>query len=231
MTALRERMIGDLQIRNLSPRTIECYTYHVGCFAKHFGRSPERLSAVPGAYAGKRRFPASSNRKSSLHTKPTLTTPTALIAIGTMIDQRQCCGSKLNSGSAPLRRGGTKATLFAKARVWKKLLNTGDAALFRAELSPRIEFQESAHRTPVGAHRDALFLRSLRAPPPGLLRRPLNPGVEAVTLVFEEEPLHHLAVALRTPSWFRAHVLTSKMENGRNLSSAAERQSSPAAAA
>jgi len=43
MTPLRERMIQDMQIRNLSPRTVECYTYHVGCFAKHFGRSPELL--------------------------------------------------------------------------------------------------------------------------------------------------------------------------------------------
>lgn len=43
MTPLRQRMTQDMQIRNLSPRTIECYTYHVGCFAKHFGRSPEEL--------------------------------------------------------------------------------------------------------------------------------------------------------------------------------------------
>lgn len=45
MTPLRQRMIGDMQIRNLSPRTVECYTYHVACFAKHFGRSPEQLGA------------------------------------------------------------------------------------------------------------------------------------------------------------------------------------------
>jgi integrase/recombinase XerD len=43
MTPLRQRMTQDMQIRNLSPRTIECYTYHVGCFAKHFNRSPEWL--------------------------------------------------------------------------------------------------------------------------------------------------------------------------------------------
>ena len=45
MTPLRQRMTQDMQIRNLSPRTIECYTYHVGCFAKHFGRSPDQLGA------------------------------------------------------------------------------------------------------------------------------------------------------------------------------------------
>lgn len=43
MTPMRLRMIQDMQIRNLSPRTIECYTYHIGCFAKHFGRSPDSL--------------------------------------------------------------------------------------------------------------------------------------------------------------------------------------------
>jgi hypothetical protein len=43
MTEVRQRMIADLQIRNYSPRTIECYTYHVACFAKHFGRSPDEL--------------------------------------------------------------------------------------------------------------------------------------------------------------------------------------------
>lgn len=45
MTPLRRRMTEDMQVRNFSPRTIECYTYHIGCFAKHFGRSPERLGA------------------------------------------------------------------------------------------------------------------------------------------------------------------------------------------
>jgi len=36
-------MTEDMQLRNYSPSTIETYTYHVGCFAKHFGRSPEQL--------------------------------------------------------------------------------------------------------------------------------------------------------------------------------------------
>src|SRR5688572_16560380 len=43
MTPLRQRYVEDLQIRNYSPRTVECYVYHVACFAKHFGRSPEQL--------------------------------------------------------------------------------------------------------------------------------------------------------------------------------------------
>jgi integrase/recombinase XerD len=43
MTALRTRMIQDMQIRNYSPNTIEAYVRHVALFARHFGRSPTEL--------------------------------------------------------------------------------------------------------------------------------------------------------------------------------------------
>ena len=43
MTALRRRMIRDMRIRNLSPRTIQAYVRQVARFAAHFGRCPTRL--------------------------------------------------------------------------------------------------------------------------------------------------------------------------------------------
>ena len=43
MTALRQRMIDDMRIRNLSARTIENYVGKVAGFANHFRTSPESL--------------------------------------------------------------------------------------------------------------------------------------------------------------------------------------------
>ena len=43
MTTLRQRMRGDMRIRNLSERTQKCYLRHVTQFALHFGRSPDEL--------------------------------------------------------------------------------------------------------------------------------------------------------------------------------------------
>ncbi len=43
MTALRQRMFEDLQLRNYSPNTMDCYLRHVAQFAQHFGTAPDRL--------------------------------------------------------------------------------------------------------------------------------------------------------------------------------------------
>lgn len=43
MTPLRQRMINDMQLRNLAPTTQRSYIHYVAEFARHFGRSPEYL--------------------------------------------------------------------------------------------------------------------------------------------------------------------------------------------
>jgi integrase/recombinase XerD len=43
MTALRQRMLDDLRIRNCAPSTVECYVRSVAAFAKHFDKSPDQL--------------------------------------------------------------------------------------------------------------------------------------------------------------------------------------------
>lgn len=43
MTSLRQRMIEDMQVRNLSKCTQESYVRQVSRFARHFKKSPERL--------------------------------------------------------------------------------------------------------------------------------------------------------------------------------------------
>ena len=46
MTPLRQRMIEDMKLRNYADRTIEVYVQRIAAFAKHFGKSPERLDAA-----------------------------------------------------------------------------------------------------------------------------------------------------------------------------------------
>lgn len=45
MTALRQRLIEDLKVRNYSPRTVEAYVAAVVKLTKHFMRAPDRLTS------------------------------------------------------------------------------------------------------------------------------------------------------------------------------------------
>jgi len=43
VTALRDRMVQDLRVRNYSPRTVDTYVRCVAAFARHFDRPPDQL--------------------------------------------------------------------------------------------------------------------------------------------------------------------------------------------
>lgn len=43
LSPLTQRMAEDMLVRNLSPRTIDTYTYHVDRFTQHVGRPTEEL--------------------------------------------------------------------------------------------------------------------------------------------------------------------------------------------
>ena len=43
MTALRQRMLEDLRIRNYAPTTVACYIRSVADFAQHFHKPPDQL--------------------------------------------------------------------------------------------------------------------------------------------------------------------------------------------
>ena len=43
MTGLCQRMIEDMQVRNLAPDTQHTYLHQVSLFVRHFGKSPELL--------------------------------------------------------------------------------------------------------------------------------------------------------------------------------------------
>jgi integrase/recombinase XerD len=58
MTPLRQRMIDDMRIRNVSPHTQRSYVEHVSRFARHFDTSPDQLG--PDAIRTYQVFPTAS---------------------------------------------------------------------------------------------------------------------------------------------------------------------------
>ena len=44
MSPLRQRMIEDMTVRNLSPSTQQSYIYAIAKFSRHFACAPDRLS-------------------------------------------------------------------------------------------------------------------------------------------------------------------------------------------
>jgi integrase/recombinase XerD len=44
MTTLRRRLLEDLQLRGLAPKTQQCYVAAVQQLARHYGRAPDQLS-------------------------------------------------------------------------------------------------------------------------------------------------------------------------------------------
>jgi len=65
MTPLRQRMIEDMHLRNLSPHTQRAYVENVARFARHFGRSPtdlgpEEIRAYQVYLTGERKLAPSS---------------------------------------------------------------------------------------------------------------------------------------------------------------------------
>jgi hypothetical protein len=45
MTAVRQRMLEDLRIRNYAPTTVSSYIRSVAEFAQHFNKPPDQLGA------------------------------------------------------------------------------------------------------------------------------------------------------------------------------------------
>ena len=48
-SVLRQRMIEDMQLRNLALNTQTSYLQQVSCFARHFGKSPTELGEATAA--------------------------------------------------------------------------------------------------------------------------------------------------------------------------------------
>jgi Phage integrase, N-terminal SAM-like domain len=68
MTALKQRMLEDLRIRNYAPTTVSSYIRSVAEFAQHFNKPPDQLGTEESPVVAA--IPAQRKADQALHLHP-----------------------------------------------------------------------------------------------------------------------------------------------------------------
>ena len=113
MTALRQRMLEDLRIRNYAPSTVECYIRSVAEFAKHFNKPPDQ--ARPG------RDPLSGSCSCSMKRQVKLSTYIQAVC-GLRFFYRNTLNRKIDIDRIPLPRYEKKLPVILSKEEVKALL-------------------------------------------------------------------------------------------------------------
>ena len=102
MTPLRQRMIDDMQLRGLSARTQETYVTAVRQLAKHYRRSPDRISEEEL----RQYFLYLANEKKVARATATIT----LCAVRLVVSRSWWKRERRHSPARPLASGGRRMT-------------------------------------------------------------------------------------------------------------------------